>query len=272
MSKVNLSHDTIAKVVYEKASAEERQRLKIERFVRQRYEQYQETEAFLGESEIHYVEPFLDRIDLSEEQLSFVERSRRVNRQKDLAKRLGSVAIGIVVVLSALVAWALYERSVAEEQAELADISLKEKELALKRNQEVLKEAQATQDSLRNQMLINAIVKDQLREQAAMAKSLINALEKRGVDVSKLQGPPPSTELSVEAAKALLQAARDNLKNQDYALAFRRAQRLWLDNKEKKAARALILEIADALHADASSLSTEEQLRYLDNQLRFYGL
>lgn len=263
MSKVNLSHDTIAKVVYEKASAEERQRLKIERFVKQRYEQHLETDALLSESEIHYVEAFFDRIDITEAQKYFLERSERVNRRKDLAQRLGSFAIGIVVVLSVLIAWALYERSIAEEQAERAETLLKEKRLALDRAKEI-------QDSLRNQMLLNDMATEQIKKQAEVAQNLVDALKSRGVDVSKLQNPTPIPDLSRKASEALLNAAQKSLEKQDYALAFRRAQRLWTVERQTDEVRLLINRIMEQLHPSALGLDMEEKLEYLDNQLRDY--
>lgn len=265
MSKVNLSHDTIAKVIYEKASAEERQRLKIERFVKQRYEQYNETEALLSESELHYIEAFLDQIDISKEQKIFIDKSERVNRIRDFRQRFGSFAIGITIVLIALVVWGFYELYRAEEEAGKVRELLQEKSLILQKREEV-------EDSLRNQILINDMATAQIKKQAEVGQRLVEALQDRGVDITKLQGPAQPAKLSDKSAKALLQAAQESLAERDYALAFRRAQQLWNAEQEIVEVELLINRILEDINPDKLGLSMEEKMQYLDGQLRDYGL
>lgn len=98
--KIELSHDILAKKVYEEASAEDKLRLKVEHLVRERYQQYQERKVFMGKEDMEYIHAHLRILDLSEEELAFVElNEKKLQSEKNRKRR---IALSIIVALFAL--------------------------------------------------------------------------------------------------------------------------------------------------------------------------
>ncbi|MCP4437442.1 MAG: hypothetical protein GY810_00560 [Aureispira sp.] len=95
--KVEISHDTLAKKVYEKSSAQDKMRLKVINFIRTSHIYYQDSSVLLKQDDLNYINPYLKDITLKEEELHFIKKS------KDAAKRKFIFAVlGVIVVIATL--------------------------------------------------------------------------------------------------------------------------------------------------------------------------
>jgi len=99
--KIELSHDILAKKVYEKASSEDRMRLKIEQFVHQRFAYFQQRGALLGAEDINYVQPYLPLLIITPEELAFIKKSKSATQRKFI---VGAVVVGVFIVVI-LILW-----------------------------------------------------------------------------------------------------------------------------------------------------------------------
>ena len=63
--KYELTHDTIAKQIFDKASTEARTRRKIEKYIHERYEAYNQRGARLTQDDIDYIQPYLAQVNIS---------------------------------------------------------------------------------------------------------------------------------------------------------------------------------------------------------------
>ena len=75
--KYELSHDILAKLIFEKTSLETKQRRRTELFIKRHHEDYQETRTLLTKSELQYIRPYLKDLSISSEQRQFVRKSQR---------------------------------------------------------------------------------------------------------------------------------------------------------------------------------------------------
>ncbi len=99
MVKIEIAHDTLARKIFEKVSAEDKMRRRVVLFLQDRQGHYAQTRQLLNRNDLHYVEPYLEAIlpDLSEEVLLFVKRSRlRRARQKAFLVFFTLLAIAIL--------------------------------------------------------------------------------------------------------------------------------------------------------------------------------
>lgn len=131
--KIELSHDILAKNIYDRASAEDKMLLKVANFVKGRYQFYLESKSLLTGEDINYVSPYLKKIEMSKEEAAFVMRSKRVRR----ARWVVFLATGFVVtiIFASLFVWAERSREFAQTQRDRAEnqaIELERKEDSLK--------------------------------------------------------------------------------------------------------------------------------------------
>lgn len=96
--KLEISHDALARTIYEKASAEDRTRLKIKTFIITRYEHYKENRSLLKKEDINYISPYLGQIDLNKDQKKFIRKS--YNSYKI---RIAMLVISTLVIIASLV-------------------------------------------------------------------------------------------------------------------------------------------------------------------------
>ena len=75
--RFELSHDTIARQVFDKASAEAQTRRKIEKYIRDRLAMYRERGTLLTRDDLDYIHPYLAAIQGDEEERAFIARSEQ---------------------------------------------------------------------------------------------------------------------------------------------------------------------------------------------------
>ncbi|MBC7898354.1 MAG: WD40 repeat domain-containing protein, partial [Cytophagaceae bacterium] len=116
--RFELSHDTIARQVFDKASAEAQARRKVEKYIGDRLAMYRERGTLLTRDDLNYVQPWLSAIRVDAAESALIADSRRaVNRQRN---RLRMTVVGIIAILSISTIAAVIARGTARTQAELA--------------------------------------------------------------------------------------------------------------------------------------------------------
>ncbi|WP_020537723.1 WD40 repeat domain-containing protein [Lewinella cohaerens] len=99
-----LTHDTIAQQVYEKASTEARTRRKVERYISERHQAYHDRQVYLTQDDIDFVWPYLDQVNSSGEELVFLQRGKqRLQRRRRLRLFLLttiSIAFGVLALVA----------------------------------------------------------------------------------------------------------------------------------------------------------------------------
>lgn len=132
--KFELTHDFIAKQVYEKSSAEAKARRKVALIVQRALQRHRDNkQILLSKEDLAEIEIYEATINFSAEEQTFIRRSRAViNRRRNL---LISAVITAFTILSILVIWALNEQRKArnEQQQSLATaLAAKSYELQMK--------------------------------------------------------------------------------------------------------------------------------------------
>ncbi|PSR14689.1 MAG: hypothetical protein DA408_07760 [Bacteroidetes bacterium] len=107
-----LSHDSIARQVYQKASTEARARRKVERFISERFQAYQERQAPLTQDDVDYVWPYLNVVNSKPEELAFIQEGKRKLLRSRRVRMLVLAATTLAFALLAF--WAIGQRNQAE--------------------------------------------------------------------------------------------------------------------------------------------------------------
>ncbi len=113
--KYELSHDSIAHQVFEKAASELKAGRRAKDLVTRQLERHSENPAILlSKEDLEEIQPFIAVVAFSEQEEKFIRKSKAKIR---LRKRImAGVAIGAIVFLTALSIWALSERSKSRMQ------------------------------------------------------------------------------------------------------------------------------------------------------------
>ena len=180
--KFELSHDTLAKAIYDMASDESKNNLKIRNFVKERYRYYSENKSFLTKDDLAYISKSCkDRkqLNLTKEEEDFIKRSwQAVKRQHFWT--LGSTIV-LIVVLGALFIWAMRGWGAVEKTRAHLEFSNQEKNRALDSLQSVQRRADSLAQNLEegeNLLEISEEEKQQLIKQLLASRdSLSQALE-----------------------------------------------------------------------------------------------
>lgn len=113
--KFELSHDFIAKQIYEKSSAEAKARRKVKSIVQRALQRHGENSRILLSAEdLIEIKLFQEMINFNDAEQAFIQKSQRViNQKRKLVIALVTMAF---IVLSILVIWALNEQRNAKNE------------------------------------------------------------------------------------------------------------------------------------------------------------
>ncbi len=252
--KIEISHDLLARKVYEKASADDKMRLKVSTFIRARYAEYKERKTLLITVDLNYIEPYENDLQhaFSHEPdvLSFIKKSKQRKRNWRLGIIVGLtafIALGFVVTGVIFYYW----RS-AESGWQLAIINTNKlqdtvRELNVERNRRarVLDSLGMSKEQLtaREEALLH--VRDSLNQSVKSLKKAYEELEeakRRIEEQSKKQLAEANVKVSkmendrkkVEEEKNNVQRTNQQIAN-DYAaeLARQAAEQLKLGKKDQ---------------------------------------
>lgn len=163
--KLEISHDSLAKHIYEKASADDKMRKKISDFIATRYNFYQDNKSLLKSDDLHYVEPYLNEIELSTEQRTFVKKSQELEKRKRGLWIAG--VITIILVLTALAGIAFWGWSSSKKHENTALASARKLKDEQKENYKLIHKLQAKQQQLDETKAENERLADSLAAQEA---------------------------------------------------------------------------------------------------------
>ncbi len=96
--RYELSHDAIARLVFDQASAEAQTRRKIEKYVRDRLAMHRERGPLLTQDDLDYIHPHLGAIHADAEERAFIRESTRAVQRTRNRRRL--LVTGVIAVLA----------------------------------------------------------------------------------------------------------------------------------------------------------------------------
>src|SRR5215204_4629374 len=97
-TRFELSHDAIARLVFDQASAEAQTRRKIEKYIRDRLAMHRERGPLLTRDDLDYIHPHLGAIRADDEELAFIRESERTVQRTRNRRRL--IVAGVMAVLA----------------------------------------------------------------------------------------------------------------------------------------------------------------------------
>jgi hypothetical protein len=178
--KIEIAHDALAKRVFEKASSEDKMRLKAKGFIEERYNDFinPKRRVLLRVSDLNYIEPYLKSLaqDLTPEVADFIKRSQ--NRR--FWVRVSAVFL-ILAAFGVLFGTLIKVNSTKEHFATLS-YSLQKTKDSLNIKNDNLRRLVDSNDSLFRTLNIN---KDSLRKIEAQRNQLVLDLKKANDDLSQ---------------------------------------------------------------------------------------
>jgi WD40 repeat protein len=110
---LELSHDSIAKQIDEKASVDAKNRRKVETLLQQAMELYDKRKTLLSPDQLDEIRPFEDILRLNDAETAFIQKSKRAIQLKKW-RQIG-VVIAVMAALALAALYAYYQKGVAEE-------------------------------------------------------------------------------------------------------------------------------------------------------------
>ncbi|MDX1477255.1 MAG: hypothetical protein R3301_06085 [Saprospiraceae bacterium] len=111
-----LTHDSIARQVYDKAEGAARMRRKIEREIKEAYQAYLERGTRVPKEDLDYFEPYLTSVNISPEEAQFLKDARRKIRRA--RNRVIAFLLTTGVILAGLATWAIIQKKNAVAASE----------------------------------------------------------------------------------------------------------------------------------------------------------
>jgi len=223
--KIELSHDTLAKSIYDRFSDEDKMRVQIRQLLMERLADYKDHHALLSKDDLNYMDSYLDRIELDKEALDFVQKSRRrLQRRK---KQISIVAAASIVLL---IIFNLTTRFSNQQNGKL----LAEEEENVNRL--------AKEDSLKRvaEMRADTLYQQLLKTNPEFTQELIASF-----DTLKISKEIAEKERNIAQSSTLSTLGEAALKRKNKNYAFRLASKAWELNPENRLACQLLYRISD---------------------------
>lgn len=96
--RIEISHDILARKVFEKADAADRAFLRAQLLVQERCRAFKDTRSYLNANELHFIAPHRSALEtvLTKDQIRFIARSERARHQW----QIWTMAVGTIVIIS----------------------------------------------------------------------------------------------------------------------------------------------------------------------------
>lgn len=113
--KIEITHDIIAKKVFERGSNEDKAFLRATRLIREREVAYADTKTYLTERELEFIEPILPELltTISKEEQTFIKRSQLYLKGQFFKKMVLAAFIGLVIGIVVLVSSMYYNKKIS---------------------------------------------------------------------------------------------------------------------------------------------------------------
>jgi len=229
--KFELSHDSLAKSIYDKASHQDKMLRKIQQFINDRRLYFEENNVLLSRRDLNYISPYTRRVFLSQAEKDLIQKSEaRLKRNK---RRL---VISLAIVCMILAASIIYINiNAVELEKTRQDIKRQKEKIEAEEHKKELAERRADSLLQRKVRGKSIDIKD-----PRYAQTLINSydtLQKANESIKEQRNIAQSATLSTLAEEALDQ------KDQSYA--FKLASKAWKLNISNKQACDVLYEISD---------------------------
>ncbi|MFT5645466.1 MAG: hypothetical protein ACI976_000136 [Aureispira sp.] len=244
--KLELSHDTLAKAIYDKASREDKMLIKKQNFINRRYKYYTASNVLLDRKDLNRITPHLNKLNLEWEVLAFVRKSQSHAKRRELATAGLVIIVSFVLLIFGVQAGVtFYDLQVNLRKQKAIGVALKktqkQREIAEKKAQGLLDGTAGamSQEDLKN---INVV------------KQLIikyDTLGQQQTDITQERDLAQSATLSNLAATALEQNEKS------YALKL--ASKAWELNPENKQSLEVLEKVNKQKEIAFSDFSSNKQ-------------
>lgn len=237
------THDSLARAVFDKVSAEEKTRRKVERFVKDRYVYYLSQKVLLSQKDIDYVLPYLADISIKDEEKAFIKRSIS-NSRKRRFQILGGIIAALIISFLAILANSERIKAEASRQSADSNRQVAEYNAALAENERTKADSSATVAQRR------ATEASIAREEAEVQRG---RAQRAAETASRLRG------VAEAAAKDLL------ISNDSLAILFGEAKAARLqEEKERALADSLrkVAEVRTVIAVQQTNLSLAQSLAF----------
>ena len=233
--KVELSHDILAKRIYDKASSEDKMRLKIHQLLDDRLIYYKESKAVLSKDDLTYIAPYLDSIELTPDEAQLIQASRQLIKRKK--RRVYAAVISTIVLLlifNGITRSANSNNSyyLTQEQQQIA---------LLEEEEEKKRQAEQRADSLYQVLM---------EQDPEFTQQLIQSYDTLQKARSILE-----EERNIAQSSTLSSLAETALEQDDLNYAFQLAAKSWELNHKNEHACELLYEISDKDAYNSNSIS-----------------
>ena len=97
--KIELSHDTLAKSIFDRFSEEDKMRVQIRQLLMERLVDYKDHRTLLSKEDLNYMDSYIDSIELNRDALNLVRTSKEKIQQRKKSIRIAVItSIGLLVV------------------------------------------------------------------------------------------------------------------------------------------------------------------------------
>ncbi len=255
--KIEITHDSLANTIYQKASEDDIMRLKIANFIHARMHFYKDSNKLLDSDDLSFIKPFVKQIVLTKEERNFIKES------ENKVKLQNQITWASVVVIIFVLLWLVYSNysawlvSTAANQAlekEHTYIQVAKDSIQKLLDKEyLLKQKVDSKDRLLNRT--NA----ELQELVMQRESLILQLEEKNKELEAAYRKIKGEKIKLSKDKTQLASALQSkikeqkmiklkLSNQQKSLALSRKAQLLISSKsrpsEKEIKEAFLLSSA----------------------------
>lgn len=91
--KIEISHDLLAKAIYDKVDSENKDLIKVSKFIKTKLSFSKKSGSFLSKHDLDYIDPYLSKIELKPVEVLFLKKSRH----KLVLKNYASILLMIIV-------------------------------------------------------------------------------------------------------------------------------------------------------------------------------
>jgi hypothetical protein len=254
--KLELSHDILAKKIYDLASTEDKMTAKISRFVSNRYAFHKETSVLLTQKDLNYIAPYIHKVPLDKPVENFLRKSSRRSRFNRFALMVLMVHVVVILTIVGLNSILTFNKlsgvktTLATEQQKFENKKA-DRAAAQQKVQELLEKSRTAQISQSDLEDLDSIVKIQLIVQNV-------SLNKQQANTRQQRDFAQSGTLSNLAEEALDQ--------EDYKYSIQLATKAWELNPQNEQA----LEILEELSESEQSLESlpQKEIKTILLQLR----
>ncbi len=234
LGKYELRHDSLALRVYHKITQYERDRIEVRDFLNYAFNEHVRRGFLLNESDINYITPFQSKINLQEEIVAFIEKSKKAVRKSKRGKRQLYVGLSVIVLFLVVTLlflnYSLVQKARADEMASFA----------LRESGESKKQKQIAEEQ---KQLANRNANEAIKQKEEADRQRVNA-EKQKVNAENLRQQALSQKQLAEAAKVNAEAARITAEKNE-AESIRQSIRA--ETERRNAERLKMLSLAQAL-------------------------